>query len=508
MNIFDAAENGRIDELKKLVKKVDINIQNENGLTPLFFAAQLSNYSSSIETVKWLLNNGANPNIQNKAGWTPLNFIVFDTNTTSSVDSVKLLLDAGADINLAQEDKWSPLMFAVKYSGTTSTINTVKLLLERGADVNQLNKDNMNSLFIGVLNITSGKSSFEVVQLLLDKGIDIDTQDFKGRTVLMLAASQNDVVTVKILLENKANVNLKNDSGQTALDLSNDSEIIKMLLKAGSKCNDCGRIERIIEENKIKQKPYRKIKFLGKGKEGVVYEIEKDGLRYAMKDIIKTKDIIENEKIREINYLQKKLDHPNISKVFEIYEDDKNIVLIMELCQEDMKQFLLKTKLTIEEILSIFKQLVSAVKYLEERNILHSDIKIMNILMCLKDNKIVPKLIDFGSATINPEKGSDRYIGYLDNMAPEMCQNNYSYEVDIWQLGVVLYYMVFNDSPFPELKTQIDKSDYCYNYIKYYKFQLPKVGSGNYQIDDLIIKMLQPDPKKRPSIVEIMEYLN
>jgi ankyrin repeat protein len=506
MDIFEASKYGNIEQLEKLIKNMDINIQDQEGSTPLYFAADSAKFTSSNETVKWLLSHGADPNIQDKKGWTILCSIVprtSDKNGTTLIETVKILLDNGADPNIPQEDGWTPLMWAVRYSGTESDTNTVKLLLERGANPNLVNKNKQNALMIGISYALKAESSFEAIEMLLHSGINIDAQDKWGKTALMFAVIENDDKSVELLLKAGANVNLVDESGKYALDYAKDPEIIKMLMSAGGKCKNCKAINKILEENKYVKKPYRKIRFLGKGRDGSVYEVEKNGLRYALKDIAKNKKLKIEKQIEELN-LQKRLNHPNISKVFEIYEDDKNIVIIMELCQEDMKQFLKTNRLSKEQIISILKQLVSAVEYLEEKRILHKDIKVENILMCRDGDKIIPKLIDFDSA----QKGEYFYgfIGYFENMAPEMCENGYGYGVNVWQLGVVLYYMLFNKSPFSELLQPLigGRHDYCYNYIKENKIKFPNLDSKLYR---LLERMLEPNPKERITLAEIKNFL-
>ena len=237
---------------------------------------------------------------------------------------------------------------------------------------------------------------------------------------------------------------------------------------------------------------YNKILFLSKGGEGSIYEVEKDGVRYALKDIEKSGDI---NNLRESNYLQKELDHPNIVKIFETYEDDISIVIIMELCHTSLTQELQKRILTKKEIVVYLKQLISAVQYLQQRNIIHNDIKTDNILLCGKDIK----LSDFGSTErVSDGFSSFAYSGYAYNLAPEMCCPSYNYSVNIWQIGMVLYVMSFRSLPFKELQNKDAK--YCYEYIKNNKINIPFT---DFDTHDLLSKMLEKNPNKRITLDEI-----
>jgi len=102
----------------------------------LILASRYSNTGSNIETVKLLLENGADVNLKNNDGWTALMSASRYSNTESNIETVKLLLENGADVNLKDKDNdgWTALMLASRYSNTESNIETVKLLLENGAN--------------------------------------------------------------------------------------------------------------------------------------------------------------------------------------------------------------------------------------------------------------------------------------------------------------------------------------------------------------------------------------
>jgi serine/threonine protein kinase len=253
---------------------------------------------------------------------------------------------------------------------------------------------------------------------------------------------------------------------------------------------------------------YQKGKLLGKGGDGYVYEVLKDGKKYALKDIAKSGDELEINSLRKANYLQKELDHPNIVKVFETYEDDKSIVIIMELCSVDLDKIINRKKLNMEEIKSYLRQLISAVKYLEERNILHDDIKAQNILIC--DD--ILKLTDFGSAEIL-EKGqvsNERYSTFSLTLAPEMNSPGYDYSINAWQIGILLYKMLFNKLPYMEELSEIldDPSYYygnlkCFEFMKNNKIKIPDTDPNTF---DILSRMLEIDPEKRITLDEMLNH--
>ena len=132
-------ESSSLETVKLLLDSgVDINLQNNYGSTALMWAAECSGGSSSLETVKLLLDSGADFNLQNMFGQTALMNAAINSNESSSLETVKLLLDSRANVNLQDEDRWTALIFAAVNLNVTSSLETVKLLLDGGADFNQL----------------------------------------------------------------------------------------------------------------------------------------------------------------------------------------------------------------------------------------------------------------------------------------------------------------------------------------------------------------------------------
>jgi len=175
--ISNAAFNGDIETIKLLLAEgVDIEDKtNRLGSTPLMIAAQQSNGSSSIETVRFLLEAGANVNATNNYGETALTLTVDSTITTSSKETVRLLLEYGADVNQPNNNGATPLIFASRYSNDETSIEKIRLLLEYGANVNAANVVNNTALTLAARHSTPN-----VVRLLLDAGADPYTQMLAG----------------------------------------------------------------------------------------------------------------------------------------------------------------------------------------------------------------------------------------------------------------------------------------------------------------------------------------
>jgi ankyrin repeat protein len=179
------------------------------GCAPALVGSAIRGDANSVKT---LLDKGADVNARDMDGNTALDWAAGQ----GYVEIVKLLLDRGADVNV--KDKmlgFTPLMTATR-SGHTEI---AKLLLDRGADV----------------NVVSGAVAFSWTSF---DGSRSESGVRGGWTALMIAAQYGYVDIVKSLLERKADINLKDANGDTALKLAeknNYNEIIKLLKEAGAK---------------------------------------------------------------------------------------------------------------------------------------------------------------------------------------------------------------------------------------------------------------------------------
>jgi serine/threonine protein kinase len=184
---------------------------------------------------------------------------------------------------------------------------------------------------------------------------------------------------------------------------------------------------------------------LGKGAFGKVFQaqsITDESFKVAIKVLTKTnmseKDI--EELGSEVQILNQ-LDHPNIVKYYEVYEDKKSLYLVMEYCSGSN----LYEKLTYQGVkysevdcAKMAQQLLLALHHCHSSKITHRDIKLENIMVT--DDSAM-KLIDFGlSKTATKEELMKSMTGTPYYMAPEVFEDEiYGSEVDLWSLGVVLF---------------------------------------------------------------------
>ena len=251
-------------------------------------------------------------------------------------------------------------------------------------------------------------------------------------------------------------------------------------------------------------------KELGKGSYAVVklakHRITKE--KYAIK--IYTKESLLDPQKRntvknEINIL-KQLNHMNIMKLYEVIDTSKYLYLVLEYIKGYSLLDLIKSEkmhyIEQHRALKLFLQIVKGISYCQSKNINHRDIKLENILV-IKDDII--KIIDFGFAVKgNKETYQKLFCGTPSYMPPEIVNKEkyiaqYS---DIWSLGVLLYTMLYGRFPF---KAKDDET--LFELINEAKVKFPENISVNENIKALIKKLLNVDPKLRPSPEDIINEI-
>ena len=266
---------------------------------------------------------------------------------------------------------------------------------------------------------------------------------------------------------------------------------------------------------------YEVIKKIGEGGSAKVYKVKEKttGLIRAMKQV-------EKSKLPDVKYFETEikilalLDHPNIVRLFEVFEDPKNFYLIMELCEGgNLFSRLTNNKLKEKKAAIIMEQVVSAIAYCHEKGICHRDLKPQNILFYDESPNSQIKVVDFGISKIfdpsltnlqndinnsgnNKLKKMDSTIGTMHFFSPEVIKGSYNEKCDIWSLGIILYFLLCGYPPFAG-----DNDNQIIQNILTSKLTFPKTEWKNVSdsAKDLISHMLCPE-KKRISAKEIMNH--
>jgi serine/threonine protein kinase len=151
--------------------------------------------------------------------------------------------------------------------------------------------------------------------------------------------------------------------------------------------------------------------------------------------------------MREIN-IHRRLIHENIVRLHSFHEDNLYFYLIMDYISKGTlyERIKMNNELSESQAFKYFIQVVSAVYFLHENNLIHRDLKPENLL--IDDNNTV-KLCDFGWCVEVKIGNRVTFCGTFEYMAPELIKElPYNHAVDVWSLGVLLYEMVHGYSPF------------------------------------------------------------
>jgi len=194
---------------------------------------------------------------------------------------------------------------------------------------------------------------------------------------------------------------------------------------------------------------------LGEGAFGSVKKavVHGTGAVRAVKAIDKSKMMKAIDRLKAEVDITKKVDHPNVIKLYEIFEDGPNIYLVMELCWggELLDRIVKHEHFTETQTHHVMFQIYRAVYYLHSSFIMHRDMKPQNVLIVTKDpiEKNSCKITDFGMA-ITFEKGQqlNAQVGTLAFMAPEVVVGKYGEGCDVWSCGVIHYMCCCGYLPF------------------------------------------------------------
>jgi calcium-dependent protein kinase len=154
--------------------------------------------------------------------------------------------------------------------------------------------------------------------------------------------------------------------------------------------------------------------------------------------------------------IMKLMDHPNIIKLFETYEDKHFIYLVMEICTggELFDCIIEAGHFSEREAAALMQQVFRAIFYMHQhrpKGVCHRDLKPENFLFATKEqiSKNVLKLIDFGLSTfVEPGKNMKTMAGTPYYVAPEVLAGSYNERCDSWSAGVIMYTLLSGYPPF------------------------------------------------------------
>lgn len=155
---------------------------------------------------------------------------------------------------------------------------------------------------------------------------------------------------------------------------------------------------------------------------------------------------------REID-IMRVLDHPNIVKLYETYEDKRMVYLVMELCEGgELFDRVMSEAFTEVQVAILMQQILHAVHYMHTEGICHRDLKPENLLLLTKGpiESNLLKLVDFGAARkFAGNLPMKTVIGSPFYIAPQVLMRCYDNKSDLWSCGVLMYIFLCGKPPFP-----------------------------------------------------------
>mmetsp|Transcript_88888 Transcript_88888/g.252011 ORF Transcript_88888/g.252011 Transcript_88888/m.252011 type:complete len:494 (+) Transcript_88888:71-1552(+) len=228
----------------------------------------------------------------------------------------------------------------------------------------------------------------------------------------------------------------------------------------------------------------------------------------AIKSIPKSKMKNFEQFKREIS-IMKLMDHPNIIKLYETFEDHRCLYLVMELCTggELFDRIIEAGHFTEVQAAIVMQHIFRAINYMHEVHVCHRDLKPENFLLISQgpiDSKNVLKIIDFGLACRSePGRHLTESVGTAYYASPQVLECWYDHKCDLWSCGVIMYILLSGRPPFAG-KRQVDV--------------VRKVAKGSWgfrgdewkdvskSAKDLVTLLLQRDPCNRPAAEQALEH--
>ncbi|CCF58058.1 hypothetical protein KAFR_0D04100 [Kazachstania africana CBS 2517] len=207
---------------------------------------------------------------------------------------------------------------------------------------------------------------------------------------------------------------------------------------------------------------------------------------------------------REI-IIMKLLNHPNVLRLYDVWETNSNLYMVLEYAEKGELFNLLVEKgpLQEQEAIRFFRQIIIGISYCHALGIVHRDLKPENLLL---DHKYNIKIADFGMAALETEdKLLETSCGSPHYAAPEIVSGipYHGFASDVWSCGVILFALLTGRLPFDEEDGNIRN---LLLKVQSGEFEMPSDDEISHEAQDLLAKILTVDPEKRIRARDILKH--
>ncbi len=248
---------------------------------------------------------------------------------------------------------------------------------------------------------------------------------------------------------------------------------------------------------------------LGYGIGGLVRLVthKETGTQFALKTL--SLDRISQKGLKQVQEeieILMELDHPNIVKLDFVYQTDDEIYIVQELCRGgdlfDRLDAQPEEHYSEAQCARLVKKILSAVRYIHSKGIIHRDLKLENFLFDSSAQNSELKMIDFGlSKHFKTGDTHHEPVGTRYTVAPEVLLGTYDEKVDIWAIGVITYLLLSGNAPFGgcyegdknvDVRNKILRAEFSFEPEEYWQHV-------SQEAKDFICELLVLDPKQRPT---------
>ena len=289
-----------------------------------------------------------------------------------------------------------------------------------------------------------------------------------------------------------------NKSGPVQLNFAHGSDevILRPIKKSNFIVQETGAISDYFEVLKALDSTDTFTMFLARDKHSGIYRTVKEVSKFLTKD---------SARIYEEVRILGELDHPNILKIIKTIETPRSYYIVYENIEGES----IKTKLKKggnEGIISkLMLEVLAAINYMHDSGIIHCDLSTDNIIIAKDSSESTPKIVGFGFAQKADELHEiDLKLINHQFTSPDMLQEKFDSQTDIYSIGVVLYFLLTGRLPY-QSRDKFGLLEAIYSGIL--DFDNPAFSSLSSDAKDLIKQMLEVNPKKRITAKQVLAHI-